>query len=278
MPSPAYCWWETGHQVVARIAVAHLTPAARSRIARVLNVLDTSQAVEDALAKAATWADETKAETGTGNWHFIDLTLQDDKSDIPLRCQDDNCAPARIRLFAARLSSKPPLDSRWSELDALRYVVHFVGDIHQPLHDISDADLGGNCERVNPPLDTAKNLHAVWDGAIVNALGHNDKALAAELEKEIDAMTPEAQHAVAAGDPDDWTWESHQIAVKDVYQYLHLPTEPILFPAGCKDAPVAITSTELQIGNAYIDEMAPVVRQQLVKAGLRLARLLNESL
>src|SRR5262249_52635098 len=162
MPFPAFAWWETGHQAIARIAAANLTPAARTRVSRILGVEDTPEAVANALAQASTWADETKAETKTGNWHFIDLAIQDQKSDIPLRCKNNDCAPARIRMFAAQLASTQPVTSKWSELDALRYVVHLVGDIHQPLHTISDADLGGNCEQVNPPVGQAKNLHAIW--------------------------------------------------------------------------------------------------------------------
>ncbi len=105
-PIPAYSWWETGHETIARIAAAHLTPAARTRIARILDVSDTPEAIADALAKASIWADQTKKETKTGEWHYIDLALQDHKSDIAARCQDDNCAPARIRLFAAQLASR----------------------------------------------------------------------------------------------------------------------------------------------------------------------------
>ena len=162
---PAFPWWETGHQTIARIASAHLTPAARTRIARILEIQDAPETVADALAKISTWADETKNETQTGSWHYIDLTLQDHKSDIAERCPHDNCAPARVRLFAAQLSGHPahPANTRWSQLDALRYLVHLVGDIHQPLHDISDTDVRRNCEVLEPPIGKAKNVHALWD-------------------------------------------------------------------------------------------------------------------
>ncbi len=276
-PLSAYGWWETGHQTVARIAAAHLTPAARTRVARILEVPDTPEAVADALAKASTWADETKNDTKTGEWHYIDLTLQDHKSDIPERCKDDNCAPARIRLFAAQLSSRKP-NSRWSEADALRFLVHFVGDIHQPLHTIDDADLGGNCELLEPPIAKARNLHSLWDGEIVNALDPSDKSLAADLENGIEALSTARQQELARGNQDDWVWESHELAEADIYQKLHIPTEPIEFPASCKDAPPAIADLRLHIETAYIDNMKPVVRDQLTKAGLRLAKVLNESL
>ena len=274
---PALAYWETGHQTVARIAAAHLTPSARATVARILGVADTPEAVADALAQASTWADEVKNDTNTGPWHYIDLTLEDHKSDIPLRCKDDNCAPGRIRLFAAQLKSRHA-DARWSERDALRFLVHFVGDIHQPLHAISDADLGGNCERLEPPVETAKNLHALWDGGIIKAMDEDDKALAASLEQDIRSMSGTRQAEMAAGNQDDWTWESHELAMQDVYYKLHIPIEPPIFPAKCDEAPAAITDFRPQVDALYVDSMKPVIREQLMKAGLRLARMLNEVL
>jgi hypothetical protein len=281
-PLPAGAWWETGHQTVARIAAAHLTPAARARIAHLLDVPDTPESLANALAKASTWADETKNATKTGEWHYIDLTLEDRKSDIPARCKDNNCAPARIRLFAAQLAPHPSdsswSDVGWSDQDALRFLVHFVGDIHQPLHTIDDADLGGNCELLDPQVGRARNLHALWDGEIVNAINPDDKSLAAELENEIAALPAARQQELARGNQDDWVWESHELAARDIYHSLHIPTEPVEFPASCKDAPPAIVDLRLHIQTAYIDEMKPVVREQLEKAGLRLAELLNRTL
>jgi hypothetical protein len=276
-PLNAFGWWETGHQTVARIAAAHLTPAARTRVARILEVPDSPEAVADALAKASTWADETKNETKTGEWHYIDLTLQDHKSDIPLRCTDNNCAPARIALFAAQLAHEQS-SARWSQLDALRYLVHFVGDIHQPLHTVSDADLGGNCERLDPPVDTARNLHALWDGGIIQALDVNDKALTASLEQDIQAFTPARQSDLLRGNQDDWVWESHELALQDVYHKLHIPVEPAIFPPNCSDAPAEITNFKPPVDSLYVDSMKPVVREQLEKGGLRLAKMLNEAL
>ena len=274
---PAACpWWETGHRTIARIAAAHLTPAARTRIARILAIDDTPESVASALAQASTWADDTKNQNNTGSWHYIDLTQQDHKTDIPERCQHDNCAPARIRIFAAQLSSRTAAD-RWSERDALRFVIHLVGDVHQPLHAISDADLGGNCELLDPPLGKARNLHALWDGEIIDEMDTNDSSLALTLETEIANLGSRARE-LARGNPDDWVWESHELAEKEIYRKLQIPVEPVEFPTRCQDAPPEITSLALHIQNTYDDEMRPVVRRQLIKAGLRLARLLNETL
>ncbi len=275
--NPAPAWWETGHRTVARIAVFHLTPAARARIARILSVPDTPESVADALSVASTWPDETKAETKTGSWHYIDLAIQDDESDIPLRCKNDDCVTARIRLFAAQLSGYASSTSV-SEPDALRYLVHFVGDVHQPLHTISDADLGGNCEQIAPPIGEAKNLHAVWDGIIVNSIGESDRDLAADLERNLESFSEQLRGDLALGTETDWTWESHKLGIKDIYRSLSIPVEPVIFPANCQAAPLEISNLALHLPSSYIDDMRPVVREQLTKAGLRLARLLNDSL
>ncbi len=274
---PAFGWWETGHRTVARIAAAHLTPAARIRIARILSVPDNPNAIADALALGSTWADEIKKDTHTDDWHFIDITLQDSREDIPKRCKDEDCVLARIRVFTGQLVSQKA-DGRWSELDALRFLVHFVGDVHQPLHAISDADLGGNCERIDPPINEAKSIHGLWDGGIVNALDASDQALASRIDSYIGALSEAERKEFSAGTPEDWTWESHELARKVIYSKLHIPTEPIVFPKGCADAPPEITGFKAQIDTLYVDEMKPVVRDQLAKAGLRLARVLNESL
>jgi hypothetical protein len=274
---PAFGWWETGHRTVARIAAAHLTPAARIRIARILNVPNDSGSIADALALGSTWADEIKKDTHTDNWHYIDLTLQDRREEMAKRCKDEDCVVARVRLFTAQLVSQKA-DGRWSELDALRFLVHFVGDVHQPLHAISDADLGGNCEIIDPPINEAKNVHAIWDGGIVNALEAGDKELAIRIETYVGGLSGEERKEFSSGLIEDWTWESHELARKMIYARLQIPTQPILFPKGCAEAPSEITGFKPLIDGLYIDNMKPVVRDQLAKAGLRLARVLNESL
>jgi hypothetical protein len=273
---PAFGWWETGHRTVARIAAARLTAAARIRIAHILNVPDNLDSIADALAVGSTWADEIKKESQTDTWHFIDITLQDARPDMGKRCKDD-CVVAKIRSFAAQLAAQKA-DGRWSELDALRFVVHFVGDVHQPLHAISDADLGGNCERIEPPLYEAKNIHALWDGGVINALDASDQVLASRIGRYIDGLPDGDRKEFSAGSAEDWTWESHEVARKMIYSRLHIPTEPILFPKGCSDAPAEITGFKAPVDALYVDDVKPVVRDQLAKAGLRLARLLNESL
>jgi hypothetical protein len=269
---PLFGWWETGHRTVARIAAAYLKPHARARVAQILGVKDTPDSVANAMATASTWPDETKAQTKTGEWHYIDLALQDSKKDINKRCPEGNCLPARIEMFEKQLGKGKP--TGLSDRDALRYLIHFVGDIAQPLHSISNADLGGNCEHIKP-VGEAKNLHALWDGGIVNMLHESDVKLADNLEGYIDRLSSGERKKWAKGDPDQWTWESHIIAKEDIYGRLHIPLQPVVFPKTCGTAPGEIANFTPYIDGIYLTDMKPVVRDQLAKAGLRLARILN---
>jgi hypothetical protein len=279
VPNPAAAWWETGHETVARLAVTRLTPAALTRTAQILGVADDRQTVSDALAEASLWPDQTKGKTHTADWHYINLTFADGRSGFAKRCEDDDCITARIRLFSAQLAAKTNArDSNSSDLDALRYLVHFVADIHQPLHAVSDADQGGNCELLNPPVGKAKNLHSLWDGELVNAINPDDRALTTELEKDLARMKSGRQEALSAGDAEDWAWESHQLARNLIYRKLRIPKQPEVFPEKCSEAPAGISKMSLRIQASYIRSMKPVVERQLEKAGLRLARVLNESL
>ena len=280
-PAPAQGWWENGHRTVARIAAARLTAAAQTRLSKLLDVPDTPDDVAEALARASTWADEIKKDRPeTVAWHYIDLTIQDKKAAFAERCPDDNCLTARIRLFRAQLTTQKRASdpNPISDLDALRFLVHFVGDVEQPLHSVSDADQGGNCEPLDPLRGTAKNLHALWDGYLPDTINPDDKSLAQQLSKDIDGFSARQREAMAAGTEEDWSWESHEIALAAIYRRLKIPVEPAEFPVKCSEAPEAIRTDKLDIPQSYVDAMLPVVRLQLERGGLRLARVLNESL
>jgi hypothetical protein len=272
---PSFGWWETGHRTVARIAAAYLNPKTRTRVAQILGVHDTPGSVSNAMAAASTWADETKEQTKTGEWHYIDLALQDGEKNIRERCPGDNCLTARIEIFAQQLANRKATGV--SDRNALRYLIHFVGDVHQPLHTISDADLGGNCEQITP-FNEAKNLHALWDGGIIASLHESDVRLADNLEGYITRLSGGERRSWSRGDAKKWTWESHKLAERDIYQRLHIPIEPPVFPKTCKVAPGEISNFRPYIDGVYINDMKPVVGNQLAKAGLRLARLLNQTL
>jgi hypothetical protein len=245
------------------------------RVAQILGVPDTPAAVARAMANASVWADETKNLTRTSEWHYINLTLQDGKDAIPERCPGNNCVTARIEIFRDQLAGRG--QTGIANRDALRYLIHFVGDVHQPLHAASDADVGGNCERIRL-FNGANNLHALWDGGIVATIEPDDRRLARNLESYIDRLSGRERSLWSKGSVEEWTWESHEIALHDVYQRLHVPLEPAFFPSGCRTAPDEITRFRPMIDDLYLNDMKPVVRDQLTKAGLRLAGLLNQAL
>jgi hypothetical protein len=274
-PSPA--WWEVGHRTVGRIAAQRLTPKARARVATLLGVPDTTASVADAMAAASTWADEIKATTNTGAWHFIDFTLQDKKSNFAARCANDDCVTARIRLFRDQLAGHRK-DPKWTDAEALKFLIHFVGDVHQPLHASSDADQGGNCELLNPSIDTTRNLHALWDGGIIKEITDDDKALASQLNTTASALSRRQQKRLAKGDEVTWAWQSHEVAQRVIYKRLSIPVEAEVFPANCKAAPADIQSFKAVVDRAYRTDMQPVIREQLTRAGMRLAALLNKAL
>jgi hypothetical protein len=153
-----------------------------------------------------------------------------------------------------------------------------VGDLHQPLHAISNADQGGNCELLEEPVDEAKNLHAVWDGPLVSRMGADDTLLAQQLDSEIANLSDDERADFSSGDPDDWAWESHRLAIVNIYKRLRIPKQDIAFPDTCAQAPDEIRELHIQLDEDYLQAMEPIVRDQLKKAGLRLANLLNEIL
>jgi nuclease S1 len=179
-------WWGTGHRAVARIAESRLSPEAHNQIARIFGVRNTRVDVANAMAQASTWPDEIKANLGNGAWHYINLAIQDYILEFPHPCPAANCITARIEIFSRQIANDRPPALR--DQDALRYLIHFLGDVHQPLHTISNADLGGNCESTDPFRGTT-NLHALWDGGIVDAFQLNDTRLAAKLEAYISRLS-----------------------------------------------------------------------------------------
>jgi hypothetical protein len=273
---PAQCWWENGHRTTARLAAYYLTPAASARIAAILGVPNSPLSIADALAVASTWPDEIKKDRPeTGSWHYIDLALQDSKDQIPERCPDRNCVTARIDIFATQLINDKSAMDPAVDRDALRFLVHFVGDIQQPLHAVSDADLGGNCEPLTETYEKARNLHALWDGPLVDDVNKDDRLLAADLKKELDSLDEGQLRKMSEGSVDDWAWESHKLAEKLIYDRFKIPKEPVLFPANCKVAPEEIIDDKITVERDYVNDMKPVIRLQLERAGVRLARLLN---
>lgn len=251
-PSTAWAWGREGHRIVALIAADRLTPRAHAGVAGLLGP-DVSREME----AVSTWADEIRDQRPeTGRWHYVDIEITSQGYDAARDCPGGDCVVAQIarneRLVADARLAKP------ARAEALRFLIHFVGDLHQPLHCADHHDRGGNSVQVKLG-DEETNLHSVWDTAIVSGLGDDPITVSAELNARI---TPHEADAWSRGGPADWANDSFAIAKKDVYG-------PLQGLGGSGDV--------IQLPDDYLLRERPVVTAQLEKAGVRLAMLLNEA-
>jgi len=246
--SPAYAWGPKGHRIVALIAEAHLTPAAKQAVADLLDV-ETDPRIKT-LADAATWPDLIKGDRPeTKPWHFVDILIADNEYDETRDCAGGNCIIAKIAEFRATLRDHSA--SMEDRLEALKFITHFVGDLHQPLHCADNHDRGGN-EVAVKWFGKKMNLHSVWDSGIIDRAGLDEEDFAGQLLADINsAETPDLQ----AGAVVDWANATHRLAKPHAYA---LPQNRFL-------------------GQNYYSKHADITDAQLTKAGLRLARILNES-
>jgi len=270
---PAAAWGDLGHRVTGLIAYSRLTPKAKAKVDALL-AADTDNLTGPDFASRATWADKYRnGHRETAAWHFIDVEI--DHPDLSAACfgfpalgpgqpasvgPAQDCVVDKIDEFERELAnSATPQAER---ILALKFLIHFVGDLHQPLHASDHQDRGGNCIGLSPSSDgRGTNLHAYWDTGVVETLGGSAPAIAASLNAQI---TPAQVRAWSSGDARAWAMESFQLAAKDAYT---LPSRPT-----CNDhGSVALSAT-------YQAQARRDAAQQLEKAGVRIATLLNRSL
>lgn len=272
MPSPGLAWGAEGHVLIAAIARARLTPATRAKVDAILAQDHDSLTHPDMLSRA-TWADAWRGggHRETAEWHFVDIEL--DHPDVDTACYGhpaaaipastgpaDACIIDRLKQFSAELAA--PGTAPAERILALKYVLHLVGDLHQPLHVADNHDHGGNCVHISLGDQRTANLHGYWDTIVVRELGDNPDALAAELEAEI---TPALAASWTQGDVSHWAEQTHALAVSTAYSFHTSPR--------CErdDPPV-------ELPKGYDAAARPVARLQLERAGVRLAAMLEKDL
>jgi hypothetical protein len=300
LPSQARAWGCEGHQVIALLAEKHLTPNALATAKKILadSPIDPTldryckEGKTDPLADASTWPDDMRGlRPGTAPWHYVDIPLGTTSREVEKFCDlKEGCVTQAIRdeLAVLRSVNSNPKD----RADALRFLIHFVGDLHQPLHAATNNDEGGNCvpvtffdaipRLINPqPESYAPNLHGVWDTNILErtTTGKSVDQVAADLDASFRGKMARWQK----GSPniDAWVWESYKLATKNVYG--KLPTRiavetPQIVKTCADDNHVSVRNLKLNehLEEPYQDMAAPIVRQQVAKAGARLAMLLNQ--
>jgi hypothetical protein len=246
--APLCAWGPEGHDLVARIAEAQLTPAAHARVVEILGPRVT-------MASVSSWADQVRrTRSETAPWHYIDIPIDQPHLDMARDCPKGDCVIAKIEDFRKALAdpATPPAARR----EALLFLIHFIGDMHQPLHCSDNHDKGGNDVHV-VFFDHPSNLHSVWDGGLLSRIGTEDR-LFPEWLKESERH----EKKFARGTVEDWAEQSHKLAVKIVYGKL----------------PRTVSGQPEVVDAKYEQTADPLIRLQIERAGARLARVLNETL
>jgi hypothetical protein len=294
--SPVFAWGCKGHQTVALVAEKHLTPEARQLLDTLLKENPIDPLLKrncgpfsgSLLADSSTWPDDVRNTLKNGPWHYLDIPRGAARGPLATFCGESGCITQAIAEQLAILED-PQADPR-KRAEAARYLIHFVGDLHMPLHASTNNDEGGNCVPVrffrrNPHEHNhsyAPNLHFVWDTAILERAmeGADPNEYAEYLDQ---SFAPQAEAWMNAGiHMDEWTWESHDLAESVAYGNL-VPTDPIE-PAvpvhSCADANNVgerLFNQHFSVGAIYQEAAVPVVEKRVAQAGIRLAMILNEA-
>jgi len=243
---PAMAWWgATGHRVVGKIAESYLTPKAKAAITQILGT--------ESLAMASNWADFIKSDSNfnyLSPWHYSDLKQGLSFNEFKNELQHDTATNAYNKLNFLIKELKNKQLSADKKLMYLRLLIHIAGDIHQPLHIGKPEDLGGNRIRVLWFGDST-NLHSIWDDKLIQFqnLSYTEYSDAINHTKLKQRTDWQKQPMI------EWFFETYQLAGK-IYAEINRPVSRLSY----------------RYNFDHIDQL----NQQLLKAGVRLAGLLNE--
>ena len=240
IPSVCFAWGRDGHRITGYIAETLLTPQARAAVRDLLG--------NESLADVSTWADEILRERkNTAPLHYVNIDPSHDRFDLQRDCPKEGCVVSAIIENSHVLRDENA--TRQERIEALKFLVHFVGDVHQPLHVAHARDKGGNDIKVTFFEDNT-NLHSLWDSGMIRRTKKGWSEYATELAANI---TPQQRVLYGTLDPVTWASESYLLARSNAY-------------AVPKDG---------RLGQDYFDKNIRVVSNRLSVAGVRLALLLN---
>lgn len=254
-PEPAFRWGEQGHRILCEIAYRRLTPAARAWVHGIRSADSDSS---DSFAGSCLWADHVRSNTHpfTFTYHFINIPAGSRGTDRERDCGEParRCVGWAVGHYAAVLMNA--LATPLGRAEALKFVSHFVGDLHQPLHAGRPEDLGGNRVLVDffgerRPNRDSLNLHGIWDSAILERAGLTWPQSVGALEAQV---TSGQARAWSTLNVIEWIDESYRLAEAVVYR----------LPAGKR------------IDEAYFRRAVESSRLRLMQGGVRLAHLLNQ--
>lgn len=247
VPAPALAWGKTGHRVIGAIAARLVTRHTRHEVRRILGV--------EGIAEASTWPDFERSnpdpfwQKEAGPFHYV--TVPPGKTYADIGAPPEGDAVTALHRFAAEV--RDPAASRAAKALALRFIIHIVGDLHQPLHAGNGSDKGGNDVKVIFDREPT-NLHAVWDSGLIDQDQLSYSELAAWLFARI---TPDQRRDWRVTEPAVWIGES--AALRDR-----------IYPA-----PAATPGEPVRLGFDYIYAWTASRDLRLEQGGVRLAAYLD---
>lgn len=253
LPTAAHAWGGYGHRLIGRLAEAELTPQARAEVARLLGAAEDRKRDRRMLADIADWADglrDDHPELGraSARWHYVNLGEDRCRYAPRKHCPGGNCVIGAIETQRGILAD--PKQSDAARAQALKFLVHFVGDAHQPLHAGYARDKGGNTFQIQLN-GKGSNLHTLWDREVVASAKLSEDRYLHHLQR----MPLPREARVGIADPAAWAQTSCRIVLRDGF-----------YPSRAKIEP------------AYFTQWRPTADAQLRIAGHRLAVLLNDAL
>jgi nuclease S1 len=238
----AWAWGRIGHRVASMMAEERLTSRALAAVHDLLGP-DVS------FADISTWADEQRDIVGKGSWHCVDVPITESRYDSKY-CQPGGCVVSKIHDFQRVLQD--PKAGRAEKQEALKFLVHFIEDLTQPLHVGDTGSRGGNLIQVRF-WGHGSNLHRVWDTKIIEHFSENESDWLGDINMI-------ASSEWEKGTPEEWATDTLQVAQKAFL----LPGTQNVIPSGTA------------IGEDYCRWALPIIQEQLAKAGVRLAWVLNQ--
>ncbi len=260
----AFAWGENGHRIVGEIAEKRLGVKAKKAIAEIVGT--------ESLARASTWPDEIKSDpkqyAHTVPWHFIQIADGQRFEDVAHPPEGD-IFTALVQVEGILLNAKATLSQK---REALRFMVHFVGDLHQPLHVGNGTDRGGNWCSVSW-MSKLSNLHAVWDSDMIDSLKLSFTEYSKFLES---ALSPQNEKQWAGGRYADWISESQSLR-ESVYPKLVVDEKEVPGRPFCRDSRLGPIEPSLvpKLGYEYGYRFRSLLDQRLTQGGIRLAFALN---
>jgi hypothetical protein len=243
---PVDAWGNVAHRAIARLAQQRLSERGSTEVATLLGGRP--------LADVALWADEVRNTTHpqTYNWHFTNIPIGSSGYQRVRDCRPSprgDCVVAAIERLqiTLRTNTSPP-----ARREALQFLVHLVGDIHQPLPTGHNNDRGGN-DRAIAPIGFAENLHGAWDAGIIRASGRNETALVNSANQW---LLTQNEAEIASGAIADWANEGFRIA---------------------RDVAYGGVQGDNAISPAERTEAIRIIEKRIASCGVRLAAVLNRA-